>query len=417
MSARERELVRGDAVSLLDLESALRRVIAKSAPAGSVDDLVQDAMVRILAARERLTPESLLAYGIVIARNVLVEDRRRAERRSRLEPRLADTRQPELPDAAAMAADEHSAMRVALGQLPEDDRTALLRHDLDGVDVIDLAAEGGSSAGAVATRLSRSRARLRVEYVIAMRRLRLPTTKCLPVLHALSAGDARRQLRLSADRHLLECTACASVAPALVERRRSLAAWIGVGPLVEAMRASWARLPGRTTTTVTAAGVAAGVVAVLAVAVVLRPEALPAADEAVPVAVPAASLAPASLAPACPELSVDGQPLVAETAASLRANAGQPVHANAVVVADVPADEGFWLTCGSLRLWVELTGSGAESPVRIRPGARLTFTGTLALHGPEYPAGQGVDATEGASELAAHGVHIAVPESSVTVDR
>ena len=401
----------GDDVSVAELESVLRRVIAKSAPASSVDDLVQDAVVRVLAARERLTPDSLLAYGIVVARNVLVEDRRRAERRARLEPQLADTRQPELPDAAAMAADEQSALRAALGNLSETDRTALLRHDLDGVDVGDLAGEHGASAGAVATRLSRSRARLRVEYVVAMRRLRLPTTKCLPVLHALSAGDARRQLRLSADRHLLDCPTCASVAPALVERRRSLVAWLGVGPLVEAVRASWARRSPRSTTTA-AAGAGAAVVAALAVVLLVTPGSDSAPNDPLTAPVPVPMAAPA---PACSEVTVGGRPLVAEAPSSLQAGAGQPVAATGVVVSAVPADEGFWFGCGPFRLWAQLTDTGEESAVRIRPGNRLTFTGTLALHGAEWPAAQGVDADEGAAELAAAGVHVEVTASSVTV--
>jgi RNA polymerase sigma factor (sigma-70 family) len=57
----------------------------------------------------------------------------------------------------------------------------------------------------------------------ALRRVELPTSRCRPVLLALSAGDRRRQLALDAGGHLMQCPTCASLSRPLVERRRSIA--------------------------------------------------------------------------------------------------------------------------------------------------------------------------------------------------
>jgi anti-sigma regulatory factor (Ser/Thr protein kinase) len=87
-----------------------------------------------------------------------------------------------------------------------------------GQDTRSLAAELGSTAGAVAAQLNRTRARLRVEYLLAIARAEPPTDRCRPVLLALSAGDRRRQREADADRHLLECEVCARLSEPLLER-------------------------------------------------------------------------------------------------------------------------------------------------------------------------------------------------------
>jgi anti-sigma regulatory factor (Ser/Thr protein kinase) len=83
-----------------------------------------------------------------------------------------------------------------------------------------LGRELGVSAGAVAAQLNRSRARLRVEYLLALEDVEPPSDRCRPVLLALSLGDRRRQRELDAARHLLECDLCASLSQPLLERGR-----------------------------------------------------------------------------------------------------------------------------------------------------------------------------------------------------
>jgi serine/threonine-protein kinase RsbT len=74
------------------------------------------------------------------------------------------------------------------------------------------------SAGAVAAQLNRARARLRVEYLLALEDAEPPTDRCRPVLLALSLGDRRRQREVDAARHLLECDLCARISQPLLQR-------------------------------------------------------------------------------------------------------------------------------------------------------------------------------------------------------
>jgi anti-sigma regulatory factor (Ser/Thr protein kinase) len=71
--------------------------------------------------------------------------------------------------------------------------------------------------------LNRSRAKLRVEVLLEQETGEPPTDRCRPVLSALSSGDRRRQRQLDAGGHLLRCEFCASLSPALLERRSASA--------------------------------------------------------------------------------------------------------------------------------------------------------------------------------------------------
>ncbi len=90
---------------------------------------------------------------------------------------------------------------------------------MSGQDTRSLATELNSSAGAVAAQLNRTRARLRVEYLLALNGAEPPTDRCRPVLYALSGGDRRRQRDVDAARHVLECELCAKLSEPLLERR------------------------------------------------------------------------------------------------------------------------------------------------------------------------------------------------------
>jgi serine/threonine-protein kinase RsbT len=94
----------------------------------------------------------------------------------------------------------------------------LLAHEVSGQDTRTLAQQLGSTAGAVAAQLNRTRARLRVEYLLALEHLEPSSERCRPVLLALSGGDRRRQREVDAGRHLLECGLCARLSEPLMER-------------------------------------------------------------------------------------------------------------------------------------------------------------------------------------------------------
>ncbi|MEJ7722510.1 MAG: hypothetical protein WKF58_19695 [Ilumatobacteraceae bacterium] len=76
---------------------------------------------------------------------------------------------------------------------------------------------------------------LRLEFVLALRKVSLPSNRCRAVLLALSAGDGRRVDRLDGEQHLEGCDTCRALAEPVSERKRSLAGWL-ILPAVEAVR-------------------------------------------------------------------------------------------------------------------------------------------------------------------------------------
>jgi RNA polymerase sigma factor (sigma-70 family) len=210
---------------VLELAPLLRRVIAARVhDRHVVEDLVQETLTRVMAARERLEPRTLAPYAVVTARN-LVRSLATSEDRSRRHAhRLIDVREPVLPEEEALRREENRAITTALGKLPQQDQEALVAHEVEGMDTATLAGSRDSTPGAVAAQLSRARAKLRVEYLLELEQAEPPTARCRPVLLALSAGDRRRQRDLDAGGHLLACSWCARLSEALLDRRRAASA-------------------------------------------------------------------------------------------------------------------------------------------------------------------------------------------------
>lgn len=197
----------------------LRRIVgARVGGHPAADDLVQETLVRVLAASGRIEPGMLEPYAIVTARNVIASMWRDDDRHKRNQHRVVDLRPPPAPDEQLLAGEEQSAVAQALARLSERDREALLAHDVSGQETASMAALTGSTAGAVAAALNRTRARLRVEYLLVLEQIEPPTDSCRPVLLALSSGDRRRQREVRAGGHLLECDLCARLSQPLLDR-------------------------------------------------------------------------------------------------------------------------------------------------------------------------------------------------------
>ncbi|MGK5170739.1 sigma-70 family RNA polymerase sigma factor [Geodermatophilus sp. CPCC 205761] len=219
-----------DPVDVAGMESAdvagliplVRRIVAARVPdQATADDLVQETLARVLAAAGRVEPGMLEPYAIVTARNVVTSMWRDADRQRRHLHRVVDLRPSDAPDEGVLASEDRAAVAEALTRLSDRDRATLLAHEVSGQDTRSLAAELGSTAGAVAAQLNRTRARLRVEYLLVSERVEPPTERCRPVLLAISGGDRRRQREVDAARHLLECDLCARLSEPLVGRGRS----------------------------------------------------------------------------------------------------------------------------------------------------------------------------------------------------
>jgi serine/threonine-protein kinase RsbT len=125
---------------------------------------------------------------------------------------------PDAPDERMLKNEERAAVAAALQHLTDREQQTLLSHEISGQDTKSLATELNSSAGAVAAQLSRTRARLRVEYLLARHGAEPPTDRCRAVLYALSSADRRRQREVDAARHLLECDVCSELSEPLLQR-------------------------------------------------------------------------------------------------------------------------------------------------------------------------------------------------------
>jgi serine/threonine-protein kinase RsbT len=287
-----------DSQEILALVPLARRVIgARVRDPHVVDDLVQETLARVLAARGRLDTTTLGPYAIVTARHLVASWRRDATRRQQQQARLLDRDEPEQPEELTLRDEERAAITAAVQQLPPDERALLVARDVDDVPAGALADRHGVAHGTLATRLTRARARLRLEYVLTMRSATLPTPRCYPVLLSLSAGDRARQRALRAAEHLLACPACAALAPPLLERSRALVALLPLAALLRLRR--WA---GRHPAQATAAAGTAVVVTAAAVVLAWHPTR--------PSPPPPATTVRAARAAAPPPLSVPGRSLL-----------------------------------------------------------------------------------------------------------
>lgn len=410
---------------VLEVMGPVRRfVAARIDDRQDVDDVVQETLARVLAAQTRLEDVSLTAYALTVARNLLASRRRDQMVARTHAPKLVDLREPHRPEDSVLAGEDRKALRAALSALPAERRDQLVEHVLGERPLGEL----GGSAPSLAAQLGRTRAKLRVDYLLALRQVTPATPRCRPVLLAVSAGDQRRQKALRAGSHLLNCPTCSDLGEPLLQRRRALAGvlpWLPLGALHGHLERFVRQHPAPS-----AAAATTAVVAAVAVAVSGVPGGW--SDAGSPAASAAAPSAPAATATAAGATAGTGLPATARTdttlmgpagpvlggARSLRELVGMSVTGRAAQVLAVPADEGFWVGNGDERVWVQLPAqAGAESAVQIRPGQRLSFAATVVAHDAAFARTVGLTADEGAVALTAQGAHLAVAPGTLTVTR
>ncbi len=423
---------------LVQLEAPLRRfVLSRVSDPHRADDIVQETLLRTWEAASRLEIETLIAYAIVVARNEINAWARADATAQRHLPRLVDLREPGSPEDAVTAQESGAALTAALTALPERTRLALVAHDLHDEPLARIAERQQVRAGALATQLHRTRARLRVDYVLAMRRATLPTSRCRSVLMAISAGDTRQQRALDAGPHLADCPMCDQLAEPLLSRDRSLAGllpWFALGAPHGAVEGWVRRHPRASATSAAAVGLAAAAVLIATLVGARSPapasavpapaatvtattpaDPLPSPSATAP-APPSSAAAPTPAAPkAVPGLTTSGQSVVA-AASQLGAAGSLPVTATGALVVAVPGDEGFWVGDDQARMWVQMTGSG-ESPLHVIPGMRLSFQATMVTNGPAFVDDLTLKHAEDRDALNSAGVHLSVPNTGITVTR
>lgn len=407
---------------LVELSDVVRRVVrARVRDPHLVEDLTQETLVRVASAGARLAPDARQAYAIVTARNVIVSHARHQSVRDRHAHRLVQYTTLDGPEALTLEREETDALAVGLQQLDAAERDLLLRHESEGEGIEALAVELGTSAGAIAMRLARARATLRLEFLLAFRRVELPSPRCRQVLLAMSAGDRRRQVALDAAAHLLRCSACSELAHPVTSRRRGIAAWL-ILPAAEALRRAIRSLrSSRLSQVVAIAG--AGAFVATAGFLALRP-----GTETASAPTPSSTAEPTSTAlglsgnaPIVTAAAVTGGTTVTQPAAV--SPCAEPIALDEVdpvtvlgcaiaptnlVVTSVPADEGFWAqTDAGQVVWVRLVGGG-ESAVQVVAGSRVVVTGSVA-----EPLAAGPAATD--PRLIDAGFFLEVPFGEVVV--
>ena len=380
---------------LLLLRQPVRRYLARSVTdEQELDDLVQETLLRVWEVRGRVERAAAGSYAVATARNLVQSRDRSRQVHARHAHRLHEPPTVDGPEVHALQQEE----RLAAAQVAQ----TLTPGDLDLLAVPSRTAQERSAGRR--SRLARARARARVDYLLHLRRLTLPTSRCRPVLEALSAGDRRQQDRVGAAQHLLTCQVCAACAPALVARERRLFGLVApLLVLLYVLRRAVRRAPRTSTAVATGAAVA--------VAAVLVTSGGPAGAPPVPqAAAPAASAsAPAPAAAPVPPLLVGSVP-----AADLLAEPGRQVVARDAVVLSVVSDEGLWVGSGAgTQVFVLLTRTGAESGQTVRAGDRVSFSATVRPLGAE--ATTGVDVAEGLGQLTAEGAYLAAPAEGLSI--
>jgi RNA polymerase sigma factor (sigma-70 family) len=195
----------------------LRRVVgARVSNHADAEDLVQEALARILQHRDHIEEGMLEPYAISTARNLVATMWRTNARQRDNRHRLLDSDDVVTPDEHLLAGEDQEAMAQALREFTEEERAVLLAHETEGRSLASLAQQCGTTPGALAARIHRLRARLRAEYLLALED-EPPSDRCRPVLVAFSMRDRRRQREADAEMHLLECDFCARVGQPLLE--------------------------------------------------------------------------------------------------------------------------------------------------------------------------------------------------------
>jgi RNA polymerase sigma-70 factor, ECF subfamily len=128
------------------------------------DDLVQETFMQLHRSRRTYQPgRPVTPWVYAIARHVYLMKRRSAGRRMRFEASLAaDLRQDDEVSRDALATMvEGDRIRRALGDVPADQREALLMHHVEGWSFAEIAARLGIRVNAAKTRAFRGMKKMR----------------------------------------------------------------------------------------------------------------------------------------------------------------------------------------------------------------------------------------------------------------
>ena len=122
------------------------------------EDIVSETFIRVWHARDRLDLTTVKAYLLAIARNLFLDERRRAARRTALVDEHVDPRPG--PEQAASLRGELQAVLSALQALPEIDRAAVLLRAEESLSYEEIGALLGLTPIAARVKVHRARTKL-----------------------------------------------------------------------------------------------------------------------------------------------------------------------------------------------------------------------------------------------------------------
>ena len=168
-----RRAQRGDAEAFEQLVTPLEQRIWRicwhyTGNREAASDCGQEAMLRIWRGLGKYRGECAFETWVYrIAANCCLDElrKRKRDKSESIEPMREQGFDPADPqpgtEEQAVAADEHRRLREGIGQLPEEQREALVLTQLEGVSYEAAAWQLGVSEGTVKSRVSRAKARLK----------------------------------------------------------------------------------------------------------------------------------------------------------------------------------------------------------------------------------------------------------------
>ena len=125
------------------------------------DDLIQEALLRALDKLPSLRDDGAFKFWLY---RVIISVHRNRYRQSFWRRLLPLDTEPAAPRAEDLGASERA--RLALAELPHEQREAIVLYEIEGWKVEELAELLGVSASAIKSRLARGRDRLRSIYIL-----------------------------------------------------------------------------------------------------------------------------------------------------------------------------------------------------------------------------------------------------------
>ncbi len=144
----------------------LRRYVAQRVPAGEIEDVVQDVLLRVVASKDALSEDRPLAPWVqAVARNAVVD---RHRKRTASPPAPAPAADAERLTIEAQSEAQRTLLgiwlRVAVDELPEPYREAVYRVDVLGEAQSEVADALQLPHSTIKSRVQRGRAKLRESF-------------------------------------------------------------------------------------------------------------------------------------------------------------------------------------------------------------------------------------------------------------